>query len=75
MKKRILSIVLAAVLIASQGTAVFADEESDLQNQQSAAQNQLNNTYSQLDDLAVRQQQVQSEISDVNADLVDLMQN
>lgn len=73
MKKRLLSLLLSAVMIAGLSVYAFADEEDDIRAQQAQAQEQLGDTYDDLDRLAARQQEIQGQISAVNADLVDLL--
>lgn len=73
MKKRLLAMILAASLIMGSTAAVYADEEDDIRAQKAQAEEQLDSTYSRLDELAVQQQEIQAQISAVNADLVDLM--
>ena len=73
MKKKLLSILFAAVLVVSSISPAFADEESDLRAQKAQSEEELSGTQEALNELAVRQQQIQSEISDLNRDIVDLM--
>ena len=73
MKKRLLGLILACVLAVSGTAAAWADEEDDIRNAKTQAENQLNETNSTLDALAEQQEAIQSQISDINADLVDKM--
>ena len=73
MKKKLLSILFATVLVVSSISPAFADEESDLRAQKAQSEEELSGTQEALNELAVRQQQIQSEISDLNLDIVDLM--
>ena len=66
MKKKLLSILFAAVLVVSSISPAFADEESDLRAQKAQSEEELSGTQEALNELAVRQQQIQSEISDLN---------
>ncbi|MBQ0059866.1 MAG: C40 family peptidase [Lachnospiraceae bacterium] len=51
----------------------FADRKDDLRNAQAAEQNQLGDTYDALNELSEQQAYLQGQISDTNAELVDLM--
>lgn len=71
-KFRIVPVFLAAMLSVCT-VSVSADEESDVRNMKEAAEAQLGDTEQALYDLALRQQEIQSQITSMNADLVDLM--
>lgn len=73
MKKRLLSLLLAAGMTISLAFPAYADEESDLKQQKAAAEAQLNAAQDSVNALAAQQQAIQSQISDLNADIVDLM--
>ncbi|MGI6020383.1 MAG: coiled-coil domain-containing protein [Lachnospiraceae bacterium] len=73
MKKTLLCILLSISLIASTALSVSADRKSELREQKAAAEQQLSDTNNTLDILSQQQMEVQSQISEYNADIVDLM--
>ena len=73
MNKRLISLILSVVMLFGTVVSVYADEEDDIRAQQAQAEEQLGDTYQHLDNLAAMQQEIQAQISAVNADLVDLM--
>lgn len=73
MRKRIFGFVLAVIMTVGTVTMVSADEEDDIRAAREQAQSQLDDTNSTLDSLAEKQEEIQSEISTLNADLVDKM--
>ena len=73
MKKRLLSVLLAAMFTVSTVTPALADEEDDLREQRAQAEEELDDTQAALNDLAAKRQEIQAQISELNADIVDLM--
>ena len=73
MKKRIISLLLTAVMAVSLTVPALADEESELQSKVAAAEAELAGKEAELEDLRIQQEQIQSQISAANSDIVDLM--
>ena len=73
MKKRVVCAFLGLVMMVSQSFAVFADTESDIKQQKAQAESQLSQTNETIASLSEQQQQIQSEINAMDADMVDLM--
>ncbi len=71
--KKVFSIIVAFTLLFSIVLPVFADEEDDLKAQRSAAYGALDETNEALEALAAEQQEIQSQIKDINLDIVDMM--
>ena len=72
MKKRILCMLLAATMLFG-SVPVLADEEDDIRAQIAAAEEEYAETSELLDTLTAEQVEIQSQISDVNAEIVSLM--
>lgn len=60
-------------MMVSQSFTVFADTESDIRQQKAQAESQLSQTNDTIASLSEQQQQIQSEINAMDADMVDLM--
>ena len=73
MKKRVVCAFLGLVMMVSQSFTVFADTESDIRQQKAQAESQLSQTNDTIASLSEQQQQIQSEINAMDADMVDLM--
>ena len=73
MKKRIVSLLLAAVMIISFVTPTFADHESDVRSQQAVAQSALDSTMSQINVDAGISASLDAEIDDLDTQAVNLM--
>ena len=73
MKKQVISILLASVMALSAASPAIADEQSDLERYVEEHKDALSSTQATLDELSGRRLQIQSEISTMNADLVNLM--
>lgn len=75
MKKRILCLTLALIISGAQVVSVSAtrEDEAALQQEMDATNEQLNATYSRLDDLSAQKSQIEGEISTLDANLVNVM--
>ena len=69
MKKRILCLTLALIISGAQVVSVSAtrEDEAALQQEMDATNEQLNATYSRLDDLSAQKSQIEGEISTLDA--------
>lgn len=70
--RKLLVCLLSALLFAQSVQTVWAVTQSELQQQITNNQNNLNNVNSQLDALESEQEVLEEEISDMNAELVNL---
>ncbi len=75
MKKEILCLTLALIISGAQVVSVSAtrEDEAALQQEMDATNEQLNATYSRLDDLSAQKSQIEGEISTLDANLVNVM--
>ena len=74
MRKKIVTLTLAMMLSAAMPAAsVYADREDDLRAEHEATNQQLNETYSQIDNLYSQKQQLENEINSLDANLVNVM--
>nr|MCR5295355.1 hypothetical protein [Lachnospiraceae bacterium] len=73
MKKKIVSILLAACMTVSLAVPALADEETEIQNQKAASEAELSSKEAELESLRIQQQEIQSQISSLDSDIVDLM--
>lgn len=73
MKKKLLGFLLASVLTVSMVTPAFADQESDLRASRSQAYSALDTTKQNLAALSKKQKEIESQISSLNSDIVDLV--
>ena len=73
MYKKFLCVLLTAAIALSSVVTVRADKESDIRDRKSAAQEDLSETNAVLESLIEKQHEVQSEIDDINADIVDMI--
>lgn len=73
MKKRIVCLTLALMMCGTQVVSVSASREDDLREEQAWTSQQLDATYSRLDQLWAQKQQLESEIATLDANLVNVM--
>ena len=73
MKKKIVCLTLALLMTASQAVSVSASREDDLREEQAITSQQLDATYSRMDELANAKAQLESEISELDSNLVSVM--
>ena len=73
MKKKIVSLLLAAAMILGSVTPAMADHESDVRSQQAEAQSALDSTISQIDVDAGITASLDAEIVDLDTQAVNLM--
>lgn len=73
MKKRIVSLTLALMIGALQVVTVSASREEELREEQAWTSQQLDATYSRIDELWYAKQQLESEIATLDSNLVDIM--
>ena len=71
--KIILALVLSIAIISIVVEPVSATTISDLENQIQQNQNELENIYSQIDDMESAQEILEEEIADINAEMINLM--
>ena len=73
MKKRIVCLTLALLMSAAQIVSVSASREDELREEQAWTSQQLDATYSRMNDLSNAVAQLQSEISELDSNLVSVM--
>lgn len=73
MKKRIVCMTLALLISAAQVVSVSASREQELREEQAWTSQQLDATYSRLDELYYAKQQLDNEIATLDANLVNVM--
>lgn len=73
MKKRIVSLILALVMCATQAVSVSASREDELRAEQAITSQQLDATYSRMYELENAKAQLESEISALDSSLVSVM--
>ena len=73
MKKQVISILLASMMVLGSASFAAADEQSNLEQYLQEHKEALSSTEASLQEMATRREAIQSEISTMNADLVDLM--
>ncbi len=73
MKKRIVCLTLALLMSASQVVSVSASREDELREEQAITSQQLDATYSRMDELAYAKSQLENEISELDSNLVSVM--
>ena len=73
MKKRIVCLTLELMMCGTQVVSVSASREDDLREEQAWTSQQLDATYSRLDQLWAQKQQLESEIATLDANLVNVM--
>ncbi|MDC7289286.1 NlpC/P60 family protein [Blautia schinkii] len=73
MKKRIVCLTLALIMSAAQVVSVSASREEELREEQAWTNQQLDATYSRIDELWWAKEQLENEIATLDANLVDVM--
>ena len=73
MKKRIVCLTLALLMSASQVVSVSASREDELREEQAITSQQLDATYSRMDELAYAKSQLENEVSELDSNLVSVM--
>ena len=73
MKKRIVCLTLALIMSATQVVSVSASREDELREEQAITSQQLDATYSRMNELANAKAQLESEIADLDSSLVSVM--
>ena len=73
MKKRIICLTLALLMTATQVVSVSASREDELREEQAITSQQLDATYSRMDELAYVKSQLENEISELDSNLVSVM--
>ena len=73
MKKRIVCLMLAVMMMGTQFATVSASREEELREEQAWTSAQLDATYSQIDQLYAAKEQLQNEIAALDANLVNVM--
>lgn len=73
MKKRIVCLMLAVMMMGTQVATVSASREEELREEQAWTSAQLDATYSQIDQLYAAKEQLQNEIAALDANLVNVM--
>ena len=73
MKKRIVCLMLAVMMMGTQVDTVSASREEELREEQAWTSAQLDATYSQIDQLYAAKEQLQNEIAALDANLVNVM--
>lgn len=73
MKKRIVCLMLAVMMMGTQVATVSASREEELREEQAWTSAQLDATYSQIDQLYADKEQLQNEIAALDANLVNVM--
>ena len=67
MKKRIVCLTLALLMSATQVVSVSASREDELREEQAITSQQLDATYSRMDELAYAKSQLENEISELDS--------
>lgn len=73
MKKRIICLTLALLMTATQVVSVSASREDELREEQAITSQQLDATYSRMDELGYAKSQLENEISELDSNLVSVM--
>ena len=73
MKRKILCLLLGALMMVSSPLCVLADQESDLAAQKEASSDALDSTMSEIESTVSAQSTLQQEISDLDTQLITLM--
>ena len=73
MKKRIVCLMVAVMMMGTQVATVSASREEELREEQAWTSAQLDATYSQIDQLYAAKEQLQNEIAALDANLVNVM--
>lgn len=75
MRKHVMMILMAGVLVVSSVTNVFATQQqiNDAKKQKEAAQSKLNSIQNDIENIESSQEEVQAEIEEIDSQLVDLL--
>ena len=73
MKKRIVCLTLALLMTTTQVVSVSASREDELREEQAITSQQLDATYSRMDEMAYAKSQLENEISELDSNLVSVM--
>lgn len=73
MKKRIVCLMLAVMMMGTQAATVSASREEELREEQAWTSAQLDATYAQIDQFYAAKEQLQNEIAALDANLVNVM--
>ncbi|MBP3879768.1 MAG: C40 family peptidase [Lachnospiraceae bacterium] len=73
MKRKILCLLLGALMVVSSPLCVLADQEADLAAQKEASSDELDSTMNQIESSVSAQSTLQQEISDLDTQLITLM--
>lgn len=73
MKKRIVCLMLAVMMMGTQVATVSASREEELREEQAWTSAQLDSTYAQIDQFYAAKEQLQNEIAALDANLVNVM--
>lgn len=73
MKKRIVCLMLAVMMMGTQVATVSASREEELREEQAWTNAQLDATYAQIDQFYAAKEQLQNEIATLDANLVNVM--
>lgn len=73
MKKRIVCLMLAVMMMGTQVATVSASREEELREEQAWTSAQLDATYAQIDQFYAAKEQLQNEIAALDANLVNVM--
>ena len=73
MKKKFLCLGLVIIMTATQAVPALADREADLKQERSATNSQLESTQGQIWGLEQKTAQIQAEINQADAELVDVL--
>lgn len=73
MKKRIVCLMLAVMMMGTQVATVSASREEELRDEQAWTSAQLDATYAQIDQFYAAKEQLQNEIAALDANLVNVM--
>lgn len=73
MKRKVVCLTLALIMSAAQIVSVSASREEELREEQAWTQSQLDATYAQIDNLYYAKEQLETEIANLDANLVNVM--
>ncbi|MCR4655237.1 MAG: hypothetical protein K5770_03295, partial [Lachnospiraceae bacterium] len=73
MNKRVISLLAASVLCLTASFNIYADTKTDAQNQKKDAENKLNSINDDIEALEGSRGDIEDEISQIDAELVDLL--
>ncbi len=73
MKKRVICFLLSGILLLTPNAVAFATSRAEIQNEIDEAEDELAEARYRIDSLSDQQAAIAAQISDTNADLVDMM--